>query len=159
MDVLHNAEPTKLVCFQIQNQEYSADIEHIKESLTLRPITKVALTPPWLSGIMNLRGDVVAVIDLSLMLGMAATALRPESRIVVARFAGRTLGFLCDRLNEVRTVDLESLQPPPHTLPDACAALLLGISTLDDGAALRVLDLPALFESKQLAAFRRGGHS
>ena len=149
----------KLVCFQLHDQEYAADIRFIKESLTYRPITKVPLTPAWLAGIVNLRGDVVAIIDISLFLGMRPTRLSPETRIVVARYQQRRIGFLCDRLCDLRIESLAGLQPPPTTLPEESTAILSGVLTLEDGRALRVLDLVALFESHQLAAFRRGERS
>ncbi|HUH04547.1 MAG TPA: hypothetical protein VML75_21270, partial [Kofleriaceae bacterium] len=60
-----------------------------------------------------------------------------------------------DRMGELRALSLAALQPPPSTLAAASAELLLGIATLSSGAALRVLDLPALFESEPMRAFRR----
>ncbi|HUH04251.1 MAG TPA: chemotaxis protein CheW, partial [Kofleriaceae bacterium] len=62
-------DAAKLVCFFLAGQEYAAPITEVKETMLLRPITRVFLTPPWLAGIINLRGDVVAVIDLARLLG------------------------------------------------------------------------------------------
>ncbi|MCP4449639.1 MAG: hypothetical protein GY811_30560 [Myxococcales bacterium] len=151
-----HAEHTKLACFLLQGQEFAADIFFVKESLTMRPITNVALTPRWLAGIINLRGDVVAVLDLSLFLGMPKTEIGPGTRIVVATHQGRRAGFLCDKLCDLRSHSLDDLEPPPTTLDDTSAAVLAGVLTLDDGQPLRVLDLGALFESRALASFRRG---
>jgi purine-binding chemotaxis protein CheW len=150
------AERTKLVCFLLQGQEYAADIHFVKESLTLRPITRVALTPGWLAGVINLRGDVVAIIDLSLFLTMPQTQTGTNTRIVVARHEGRRVGFLCDKLCDLRTLDLGAMQVPPTTLDSSSTSILSGVLTLDGGHALRVLDLGALFESPELASFRRG---
>jgi len=151
--------PTKLVCFLLQGQQYAADIFFVKETLTYRPITNVALTPDWLAGIMNLRGDIVAVIDLALFLGMRKTRQTPNTRIVVATHQGRRAGFLCDRLCDMQTHSLRDLQPPPSTLDNACAAVLSGVLTLETGKPLRVLDLASLFESRELSSFRRGDPS
>lgn len=150
------AERTKLVCFLLQSQEFAADISFVKESLTVRPITKVPLTPPWLAGIMNLRGDVVAVLDLALFLGMQKTDITPKARIVVTTYEGKRVGILCDALCDVRTHDLANLQSAPPTLDDTAAAMLAGILTLANNKPLRVLNLAALFESRELASFRRG---
>ncbi len=153
------AGPTKLVCFELQGQEFGADIGFVKESLTHRPIAKVPLTPAWLAGIINLRGDVVAILDLGLFFGMQPASMGPASRIIIARHEQRRLGFLCDRLCNLRIEDLARLQPPPPTLQEDAANVMAGLLTLDDGHALRVLDLAALFASHQLAAFRRGERS
>lgn len=148
--------PSKLVCFELHGQEYAADIRFVKESLTCRPITRVPLTPRWLSGIVNLRGDVVAIMDMSLFLGMQATLQSATSRIVVVRHGQRRLGFLCDRLCDLRIESLVTMQPPPTTLPDEASLILAGVLTVEHGHAVRILDLVALFESPQLATFRRG---
>ncbi len=155
VDASDRTGATKLVCFFLRGQEYAANIEHVKETMLVRPITRVFLTPPWLSGIINLRGDIVAVLDLAQLLGLPATNVTDESRILIAQQEGKSAGLLVDRMAELRTLDLGSLQPPPPTLPIETSALLLGLATIEDGAAVRVLDLPALFESDRLRAFER----
>ncbi len=149
-------ERTGLVCFLLAGQEYAADIQVVSESLTPRPITKVALTPSWLAGIINLRGDVVAILNLGVFLGLPQDAPSANSRIIIAKHEGRRAGFLCDQLCDVRRHDLSNLQPPPSTLKDSAAMMLSGVLTLEDGHAVRILDLEALFESRELATFRRG---
>ncbi len=146
---------TKLVCFYLHGQEYAADINDIKETMLVRPITHVFLTPSWLSGIINLRGDIVAVIDLAQLLGLPPTVHTDTSRIVIATHRDRVGGILVDRMAELRNLDLDQLQPAPSVLAPDGAALLRGIATLDDGEAVRVLDLGNLFESERLRAFQR----
>jgi purine-binding chemotaxis protein CheW len=139
----------KLVCFLLHGQEYAAQIGDVIETLTVRPITRVFLTPPWLSGIVNLRGDVVAVLDLARLLGMAPTLVTDDSRILLARHQGTRAGFLVDALAELRTLDLAAIEPPPATLPADVAVFLRGIVTVS-GDVVRLLDLSALFESDKL---------
>ncbi|HWM86519.1 MAG TPA: chemotaxis protein CheW [Kofleriaceae bacterium] len=146
------AGSAKLVCFLLHGQEYAADIANVVETLAVRPVTRVFLTPPWLAGIMNLRGDVVVVLDLSRLLGMAPTLVTDESRIVLARHAGRRAGLLVDGLAELRIAPQGKLEPPPVTLSPDVAGLLRGILTVSPGEVVRILDLPALFESESLEA-------
>jgi purine-binding chemotaxis protein CheW len=152
-----SGERAKLVCFYLRGQEYAAVIDEVKETMPLRPITRVFLTPPWLAGIINLRGDVVAVLDLAGLLGMSPTIVGDESRILIARVRGRTAGLLVDEMAELRVLDLRELQPPPATLSTEIAALLRGIATVDEGRPLQILDLGRLLDSEPLRAFRRGG--
>jgi purine-binding chemotaxis protein CheW len=151
------AERLKLVCFYLHGQEYAAPITTVKEMIALRPITRVFLTPPWLAGLINLRGDVVAVIDVGRFLGMPPSEPGDESRIVVLRHGGRSAGIIVDRMAELRTIDAAALQPPPTTLSAGGAAMIDGIATVDGGKAVRVLDVASLFESDQVRAFQRGG--
>ena len=146
---------TKLVCFYLHRQEYAAPITEIKETLGMRPITRVFLTPPWIAGIINLRGDVVAVLDLAQLLGQPPTLITEASRIVIARHDGKVAGFIADRLAELRSTHLDELQPPPETLSDDAASVLTGVATVEDGRALRILSLAQLFESDRLRAFER----
>lgn len=139
----------KLVCFVLGGQEYGAAIAEVKETLTLRPITRVFLTPPWLAGIMNLRGDVVPVIDLGRFLGLPPFVASDEARIVLAQRGTTRAGLLVDALAELRVADLDALEPAPATLPPEVARLYRGLASID-GALVRVLDLAALFDHDRL---------
>lgn len=143
----------KVICFWLGDQQFGAEITQIKETIVLRPITRVFLVPRWVAGLVNLRGEVVAVLDLAEFLGIGATAFTADTRIVIARVRGRTAGLLVDRLAEARVVDLDALQPPPAALADA--DLVFGLTTLEDASPLVVLDLERLFDSDRLRQFRR----
>src|SRR6185503_19568722 len=104
----------KVICFWLAGQQFAADLAHVKETIVLRPITRVFLTPPWVAGIINLRGDVLAVLDLAAFMGLPKTRPGDGTRIVIARTAaGKRAGLLCDRLAEVRTIADDGLQPTP----------------------------------------------
>lgn len=144
------AGSAKLVCFLLHGQEYAADIANVVETLAVRPVTRVFLTPAWLAGIMNLRGDVVAVLDLSRLLGMSPTVVTDDSRVLLTRHGGRRAGLLVDGLAELRDVPPDRLEPPPVTLAPEVGELLRGLITFPAGDVVRVLDLEALFESDRL---------
>ncbi len=149
----------KLICFFLGDQELAAPVEHVKETIVLRPITRVFLVPPWLAGIINLRGDIVAVIDLAAFLGMPATVVGAATRIVITRVttpAGtRTAGLLVDRLAEVRHLDTARFQEPPPTVTGEIATLSAGMTTVEHGRPLMILDLVQLFDSERMKAFAR----
>lgn len=151
-----NDQPAKLVCFDLQGQEFAADIHCVKESLPPRPIARVPLTPVWLLGIINLRGDIVALIDLSALLGMPQTQLHANSRVIITQVEGRRLGFVCDGLRSLRTIPSDKIQSTPATLAPECAGKLAGVYPLPHGTALQILNVPALFNSPEITAFRRG---
>ena len=135
---------SNLVCFELRGQRVGCPIAGVKETIVVRPITRVFLTPPWVSGIINLRGDVVAVLDLAAFLGLGRTVPQPETRIVIVRSGSKVAGLLVDRLD-----------PPPPTLAAELAGLLTGVATLPGGTPLAVLDLAKLFDSERLREFSR----
>ena len=156
VSALTRAAGAKLLCFEIRGQRFGCGLAQVKETIVVRPITRVFLTPPWVSGIINLRGDIVPVLDLAAFLGLGTTVIGGDTRIVIARPGGSpTAGLLVDRLADVRTVDLGALEPAPPTLTGEVAALLAGILTLPGGAPLGVLDLAKLFESDRLRGLAR----
>jgi purine-binding chemotaxis protein CheW len=144
------AGKVRLVCFVLSGQEYAAEIGDVVETMTVRPVSRVFLTPPWVAGIMNLRGDVVAVLDLARLLGLPPIAVTEDSRIVLTRHGGMRAGLLVDGLAELRTVEIAHLEPVPATLAPEAARFLAGIVTVPGGEVVRVLDLAALFESDRL---------
>jgi purine-binding chemotaxis protein CheW len=164
------AAQVKHVCFRMHGQDFALDIAAVRETLAVRPITRVFLTPPHFAGIINLRGDVVPVLDVAQLLGLPAIVTTHDTRIVLCQYrparagagdagAGEgermTAGILVDELTELRTLDLGRLEPPPPTLPRETAALLGGVVMLDGQTPLQVLDIARLFTSDQVRVFQR----
>jgi purine-binding chemotaxis protein CheW len=152
------AAGTRVICFWLRGRHFGVDLAHVQETIVLRPVTRVFLTPPWITGIINLRGDVVALIDLAAFLGLGRTEPTPDSRILVARPEGRRMGIVCDRLGSVRLVETASMGAAPSTLGDEAAALTAGVVTAD-GEPLVILDFVKLAGSERLAQFRRKASS
>lgn len=178
------ASQVKHVCFRMHGQEFALDIAAVRETMVVRPITRVFLAPPHFAGIINLRGDVVPVLDVAQLLGLPPIAMTHDTRIVLCQYrpgqvrgveggaaepsggvaqpagndsAGATLsaGILVDELGELRMLDLARIEPPPPTLPRDTAALLGGVVMLDDHAPLQVLDIARLFTSDRVRVFQR----
>jgi len=146
--------PLRLVCFELREQELAFPIADVRETLTLRPITRVFLTPPALAGIFSLRGDIVPVIDLAVLLGLSPTAAGDDSRIVVIDRGGKVAGIVVDRLRELRTLEA-GLEPAPPSLPVDVATLLLGIAATQTGT-VRVLDLEAILGCESMRVLQEG---
>jgi len=144
----------RLVCFELRQQLLAFPIGDVRETLPLRPISHVVLTPSWLAGIFSLRGEIVPAIDLAVLLGLPASAHGDDARIVVAERGPRVAGFVVDRLHELVTLEESSLEPPPASLAPAVASILRGTAATPTGT-VRVLDLDALFGSERIGALAR----
>jgi purine-binding chemotaxis protein CheW len=142
--------PLRLVCFDVRGQELALPIADVRETLPIQPITRVVLTPPCLAGVFSLRGEIVPAIDLAVLLGLARTEVRDDSRIVVIDHAAGTAGIVVDRLRDLRTIE-EGLEPPPSNLAPAVAQLLLGVAATPSGT-VRVLDARAVITAEPLRA-------
>jgi purine-binding chemotaxis protein CheW len=146
--------PLRLVCFELRQQELAFPIADVRETLPLRPISHVFLTPPWLVGIFSLRGEIVPAIDLAVLLGLPRAQIDDDARIVVVERGAQVAGILVERLRELRTIDAAAIEPPPASLPAEVAAILRGLAATPTGT-VRVLDLEALLSSDRLGALVR----
>jgi purine-binding chemotaxis protein CheW len=144
----------KLVCFFVGEQEFALEISQVRESLIMRPLTPVFLTPQWLAGVINVRGEIVAVLDTGTLLGEAPISVGPKSRIVIIKSDKGCAGLLVDSLAELRALGVDDIQPVPATVSAHRAALLRGVVPVESGA-VRIIDASAIFQSESLRQFRR----
>lgn len=140
----------RLVCFRLHAQELAVEITEVKETMVVRPITRVFLAPPHLAGIINLRGDIVAIIDLGRLIGLGPADIRDASRIVIVRHGDVRAGIVVDELAELRAVPRRAIEPPPATLSPDEAALLRGVITTQGGAPVGLLHVPSLLDPERL---------
>src|SRR5690606_38685533 len=99
------AEILQLVCVRAGAEEYGIDIMRVNEVVSPLPITRVADAPPFLEGIIELRGRFVPIMDLRKRLGIAADPVTPRHRYVIITLDGRPLGLVVDAVTEVRRFD------------------------------------------------------
>lgn len=147
----NDGESLRLVCFFLREQEIGVPIAAVRETIRMRPITHVFLTPPWLVGIFSLRGEIVPAIDLAPWLGMGPTTVTADSRLVVLAWEGKVLGVLADALSELRIVAPDAINAPPPTLSAEQLSVLRGVSSTQ-GGVVRILDPAGLLGSDRLRA-------
>jgi chemotaxis signal transduction protein len=153
------------VCFELAGQAFGLPIRAVKETLPMRPLTHVCLVPPIIAGLMNLRGEVVAVLDLAQMIGLGSHSGNADSSVVILRapesWSGRAqerpaCGLAVDRLLGVRDVDDSALRDPPPSLDADGASYLRGVTAVGDPPqALAVLDPERVLGSERLKPYRR----
>lgn len=107
------AATLELISFEIGDQEFCIDIRTVREIRGWTMATPLPQSPDYISGVINLRGTIMPVIDLRARLGLGVT--EPSSRhvIVVVQEAGRCAGLLVDGVQETFTIDAALPQDPP----------------------------------------------
>jgi purine-binding chemotaxis protein CheW len=125
-----SAERT-LVVFQLGEEEYAITVERVREVVKADRITRVPGAPPYVRGIINLRGRVVPVIDLRQRLGLGAVTLE-RPRIMVVEDGPALVGMLVDRASEVLRLQSGQLQPPDEVLQgDQNSRFVEAVANLD----------------------------
>ena len=116
-----------LVCFYLGDAELAVPIEDVRETVDLRPITPVFRMPRCVAGITSIRGEIVAVLDAGVVLGLAPCARDHDARIVIVEAASVQAGLLVDRLGQLRDLTGTEIGPVPPTLAPSVAAMLRGV--------------------------------
>jgi len=106
----------ELATFQVGEALCGMEIQQIQEINKLPQITKVPHAPQDILGILNLRGQIVTVIDLAQRLGLGATENTPQSRVIIVNTAGGKVGLLVKRIHDVVEVDMLKKEPAPVNL-------------------------------------------
>ena len=104
----------EMIAFRLNGQEFCVMTTTIREIRGWLPSTPVPHSPPDILGIMNLRGSVIPIVDLSRKLGMAPTIPNERSAIVVADVHSTVLGLLVDQVSDILTVRGDQIQPLPE---------------------------------------------
>jgi purine-binding chemotaxis protein CheW len=103
----------EVISFEIGGQEFCIDIRAVREIRGWTPATPLPNSPPYVLGVINLRGVIMPVIDLKNRLGLGRTEPTARHVIVVIQHAARTLGLLVDGVQESFSFDASALQAPP----------------------------------------------
>jgi purine-binding chemotaxis protein CheW len=126
----------KYMTFKLAEEEYGLEILKVREIIGLMDITRVPRTPPYVRGVINLRGKVIPVVDLRQKFGMPPCEPTEQTVIIVVQYVRQdrsvTMGILVDQVLEVRSVDGAQIEPPP-TLGDSAvdAQCILGVGKVD----------------------------
>lgn len=139
----------ELITFQVSGQLFGIDIMAIREIRAWSPVTILPRVPAHVAGVVNLRGAVLPVIDLSVRLGWPATDATPRNPIIVIEHAGQARGLIVHEVNDIASIDADSLQQPDVAAQSEIAGFLEGLTPLEDDMVM-VLDLSMLMADEEL---------
>ncbi len=128
----------RYLCFNLGAEEFALPLLSIREVIAKGDITPLPQMPPYFLGIMNLRGEVISVIDLRLKLGLKP-AQSQEASIIVIDYEGIRVGLLVDLIESVQSPPEEQLGPPPDLLPTN-AEVIMAVFRRENNLVL-ILDL------------------
>jgi len=138
-----NTGEVELLSFRLAEQEYSVDIMSVREIRGWTRATPLPHAPAHVRGVINLRGTVLPVVDLSTRLGMPPVKGDARNVIIVVQIAGQAAGLLVDAVSDILALPRSELQPPPDLAADAAHSYIEAL-TIVEGRMIRVLDLQAV---------------
>jgi purine-binding chemotaxis protein CheW len=133
-----------IISFAIGGDQYGVDIMSVREIKEWSKVTKLPEQPEYVSGVLNLRGVMVPVIDRRCRFGAGLTECSPTHIVIVVQINGRQVGLLADRVLDIVSFDTAKVQPVPRTA-QSTAKFLSGLVTHDD-TMIALIDLRHLLE-------------
>jgi purine-binding chemotaxis protein CheW len=121
----------ELISFRVGVQEFCVDIMAVREIRGWTPATPLPQAPGYVRGVINLRGAVLPIVDLSARLGLGPTEQSVRNVIIVVRIGSRLIGLLVDAVSEVLTATSDMIQPTPDVSCEAVKMFIKGILSLD----------------------------
>ncbi|OJF09412.1 chemotaxis protein CheW [Couchioplanes caeruleus] len=126
--------------FEVADQLFGVEVDTVQEVLSYNEYTPVPLAPPAVGGLFNLRGQVIAAVDLRVQLGLVRQALQGPVMNVILRGDGEPVSLLVDRIGEVVDLEDDAFEPPPDTLAGPTRELVTGTFKMD-GRLMLALDV------------------
>ena len=136
------AREIQLVIFRLRDEEFGVEISAVLEITRLLAITHIPEAPGFIEGVINLRGKVLAVVDLARQFGLKEEKELPKTaRIVVVEVRNITLGLIVDEVPEVIRVSEEKIEPTPEIIQsEVNRHYIKGVAKLDQRLVI-LLDL------------------
>ena len=134
----------ELIAFRIGGQEFCVNIMSVREIRGWTPATPMPHAPSYVLGVINLRGVVLPIVDMSLRLGMKPAEPTVRHVIIVAQVGSKVVGLLVDAVSDILTVTDDNMQPTPDIANEATKAYARGIFAIE-GRMICLIDLHSLF--------------
>jgi purine-binding chemotaxis protein CheW len=140
--------------FMLVGEEYGVDILRVQEIKEWDTVTALPNTPPYVKGVINLRGTIVPIVDLRQRFGLENIPYGPTTVVIVLKVehdhGSRIMGLVVDAVSDVYNVGNEELKSPPQFGNSAYTNYIKGLATVN-GKMLIVLDVDRLLNSGELA--------
>lgn len=142
-----DVDSTNLVTFRLGNGEYAIDIMQAKEIIKMEKITLIPNAPDFVEGVINLRGNIIPIIDLKKRFNLEEMEGDKNTGIIIVRIYDVDMGIIIDSVSKVVSITNSDIQPPPPMLAGIGQKYIKGVGKLED-KLLVVLDLGKLFSGE-----------
>ncbi len=157
MSVSEISETRQYLTFKLGEEIFAIDVAKVREVLEFTTITKVPRTPEFMSGVINLRGNVVPVVDLRLCFEMSKTEKTVNTCIIVVEVLlegeSAVIGALADSVEEVIDLEPEQIQPAPKIGTQIRTDFIKGMGKRD-AQFVMILDIDRVFSAEELNSVR-----
>ncbi|MFW5694032.1 MAG: chemotaxis protein CheW [Alkalispirochaeta sp.] len=140
----------RYLCFTLEDQSFAVPITVVREIVEMQEITPVPHMPEYLRGVVNLRGQIIPIIDLRLRLGMDYREYDRRTCIVIVAYEGKQIGLVVDRMDEVVHFDENHREPAPDYRDDHGMHQFIGGVGRRDDQVVMLLETDTILARSQV---------
>lgn len=152
----HQVSQRELLTFTIGAEEYCIDILKVQEIRGYDSVTRIANTPEYIKGVLNLRGNIVPIIDLRLKLGLGSPSYNETTVVIILNIGEKVIGAVVDGVSDVMTLDAAAIRPAPEFGSALDTKYILGLAPHED-RMLILVDIEKLIGGREMSALAEVG--
>jgi purine-binding chemotaxis protein CheW len=140
----------KVIVFNLGSEHYGVEVDKVRSIERMLPMTRVPKTPPFVKGVINLRGVVVPVIDLRGRFGLPEADYTSDTRIIVVAVKDIEVGLIVDSANDVIDMDTDNITDPPEIVGGIKTKYLRGVAKIERKGLLVLLNLSEVLNKSEI---------
>ena len=144
-----NQGSSEFLTFRLGAEEYGIDILRVQEIRSYEEPTRIANSPHFIKGVVNLRGVIVPVVDLRIKLGCEKVEYNGFTVVIVLNVKGRVVGAVVDSVSDVLELPRDQIKPSPDMNSSVDTAFITGIASVGE-RMLILMDIEALMSSADM---------
>jgi purine-binding chemotaxis protein CheW len=144
------AEVKQLISFTVGAEEYGLELLRVKEVIRMRQITWLPKAPSCVKGIINLRGDVIPIVDLRERFGLAAQEQTAITRMIVVEVEGRMVGMVVDSASQVVRIPADQFDPPPTAMGALSRDFITAVGKMDEKLII-MIDVDRVLSTEEMS--------
>jgi len=152
----NNGMSSQFVTFALGEQTYGISILKLNEIIAYQQLTTIPNLPGFIKGVLNLRGEVIPVIDLRERFNMESRPYDQLTVIIVLEIAGQTMSVVVDSVSDVITLQSDAIKPRPHFSTGIRADFIQGMG-IKDNKFIILLDVEKVLGAEDISTLKRLG--
>ena len=143
----NHSDTVELATFYVGEALCGMDILKVQEINKLIEMTRVPQAPEYVLGILNLRGEIVTIVDLGKKLSLKSTEMSDKTRNIIVNSNGEHIGLMVERISDVIQAEWEKVEPPPANIGGVQGRYFTGVFKTED-SLIGILDVEKVLEEE-----------
>jgi len=148
--VVAAAERQEFLTFTLGSEEYGIEILKVQEIRSYEQVTRIANSPDFIKGVVNLRGTIVPIVDMRIKFHLGNADYTQFTVVIILNVAGRVVGMVVDSVSDVISLGGEQIRPAPNFSSSLDVAYITGLGTVDE-RMLILVDIEKLMSGSDMA--------